>query len=251
MKKKTVLAMFTTMAIMASTFVGCGTNTYMAKSVPMNQTTFTMAAFDVENVEDAELQAAAEAAAAETATAETEAAVENETAPASASTDSNSGSKPAANTNTKPSENTGSGGGSKPSSNTSSNSTKPAETKPAPSQPAPAQTQPSAPAHEHNWQEHVTVTETWVPNIVTVDDYELRDICVGHETHCNCGAVLSDSECEAHAMAHILAGECDATSNVDLYEPQNVKVGSHEEDHGHMETSRVIDYYYCECGARK
>mgnify|MGYP006990336123 CR=1 FL=1 len=36
----------------------------------------------------------------------------------------------------------------------------------------PAQpSQPEQPAHQHTWQDHVVTTQTWISNIVVVEDY--------------------------------------------------------------------------------
>ena len=49
---------------------------------------------------------------------------------------------------------------------------------------------PSKPAHQHNWKDHVVTKSEWVPNIVTVDDYEERQVLVGVAWQCNCGAQI-------------------------------------------------------------
>lgn len=106
------------------------------------------------------------------------------------------------------------------------------------------------PSHQHAWKEHTATTQTWVPNIVTVEDYGTQQVAVGTVTYCNCGAVLTSGAYE-HAVAHLRAGEDDGCQFETLYETQTVVVGSHTEDHGHYETSTYVDYYYCDCGATK
>ena len=32
---------------------------------------------------------------------------------------------------------------------------------------------------------------------------------------------------------------------------ENIKVGSHQEDHGSYQTETYVDYQYCDCGARR
>ena len=85
-----------------------------------------------------------------------------------------------------------------------------------------------------------------------VDDYQTQQVEVGCNIQCNCGAVFTSAAgLDEHTMAHILAGEDDGNWTVPIYEEQQVKVGSHEEDHGHYETVTYVDYYYCDCGATK
>lgn len=122
---------------------------------------------------------------------------------------------------------------------------------PAPTQAAPAPTQ--APAHVHQWKEHKATREEWVPNIVSVPDYEVREQTMGYII-CNCGAEfrMDDSSYAAHAAAHIFADESDGYSTeVRVIGSEEVQVGSHEEDHGHYESVEYTDYMYCECGATK
>lgn len=118
-----------------------------------------------------------------------------------------------------------------------------------PTQPA----QPSAPVvkeepvHTHTWADHVVTTQEWVANIVTVPDYETTETAVWV---CNCGAVMTMPESDAHGMAHILAGE-PANGHTET-QTTTVQVGSHTEDQGHYETKTSVDYRYCTgCGARQ
>ncbi len=113
--------------------------------------------------------------------------------------------------------------------------------------------QPKEPVHEHSWKEHYAETQTWIPNIVVVEDYgeipgEKYSVCI-----CNCGFETSDGDgMRSHIMAHEEAGESSQFSGYDTYgESTWGVIGSHEEDQGHYETSRYVDYYYCDCGARK
>ena len=140
-------------------------------------------------------------------------------------------------------------------SGTSSGSTtnKPADPTPTPS-PAPAPT--PTPTHTHNWKEHTVTEQVWVPNIVVVDDYEER--VVGHVDDvfiCNCGYTTTNRDDIAnHVKSNVLAGN-EGHGNFTIQPGYDVvevvKVGSHEEDHGHNETKTYVDYYYCDCGERK
>ncbi len=115
----------------------------------------------------------------------------------------------------------------------------------------PEQSQP--PVHEHTWKEHYAETQTWIPNIVVVEDYgeipgEQYGLCI-----CNCGFETTDHDMQvAHMMAHIEAGESSQFTTQTLWtEPTWGVIGSHEEDQGYYETSTYVDYYYCDCGATK
>lgn len=122
----------------------------------------------------------------------------------------------------------------------------------------------TAKQHTHNWKEHMATQQVWVPNIVTVDDYEDQQVVTGYY-ECDCGARFELSEEGAaalleHQETNLLSvangtatGEvkCFGYMSHEYYDTQPVKVGSHEEDHGHYETSTYVDYYYCDCGATK
>ena len=160
------------------------------------------------------------------------------------------------------------------SSNTSAASTKPTDKNTSGSNlknsSAAVTTQPSAPAHEHSWQEHTAATKQWIPNIVTVDDYETKTI-YGAQFY----RVISDTEMigdgpiywfengftydDLEAISYnalvngdqgVIDGIC-YSQYVNVQKTKDIKVGSHEEDHGHYETSTKVDYYYCNCGATK
>ena len=134
-------------------------------------------------------------------------------------------------------------------SDTASTSSQATPTQPAPEQP----TQPTPePVHNHGWKEHTATKQVWVPNIVVVDDYEIQNVEVGKLYSCNCGFQTTDgSVIDEHGINHVLNGEMDNFGISTIYEQQQVKVGSHEEDHGHYENSSYVDYYYCDCGATK
>ena len=125
---------------------------------------------------------------------------------------------------------------------------KPVEQKPATEQ-KPSEQKPIE-VHQHAWQDHVTTVPVWVPNIVTVDDYDYQNVLVGSVWVCNCGARITSGEKE-HAMNHILNGEDDGGHDEPAYESQLVKVGSHTEDHGYYENQTKVDYQYCACGATR
>lgn len=110
-------------------------------------------------------------------------------------------------------------------------------------------TQTQAPAkHQHNWK--TNTTQKWVSNMVTVDDYENQQVAVGsYAVFAYDGfKAATKAEHEQHAKELILAGKDDGYQYEIIYETQRVKVGSHQEDHGHYET---ITYQYCDCGATK
>lgn len=142
---------------------------------------------------------------------------------------------------TKKTETAGNAQSSSTAQSGGNNSTsKPAGTKPA----------ESKPAHTHAWKEHTATKTEWVPNIVTVPDYGTQQVVVGSAWHCNCGAVIQ-GDTSNHVMNHILNGEPDNGYDAPIYENQTVQVGSHTEDHGSNVTTSYVDYYYCDCGARK
>ena len=137
------------------------------------------------------------------------------------------------------------------------NTEQPVETqKPVPpAQPeTPAQpSQPEQPVHQHTWQDHIATTQTWIPNIVVVEDYgeipgESYDYFV-----CNCGYETADAGAiEAHVIAHVESGDIQNFTIQTRYKDSTYGViGTHEEDQGHYETSSYVDYQYCDCGERK
>lgn len=151
------------------------------------------------------------------------------------------------------------------STKTESTNTAPAETKRPAQSTTPAQTnssaqsttpvQPTTPAqsasaHEHTWIAHNVTTQVWVPNIVVVDDYEYQIVGKTDTVfHCNmCNFETTDRDAIAQHAYDTHHGFAIREGH-DIIE--EVKVGSHEEDHGHYETSTYVDYYYCECGATK
>lgn len=124
--------------------------------------------------------------------------------------------------------------------------------------------------HTHSWKDHTATTQTWIPNMVTVDDYEdqVKEIWI---TKCDCGAEFYDDYGGKKIQAHFeetdakLREKCrqegrnwtaDELTCMGFilwpeYETERVKVGSHTEDHGHYEESTYVDYQYCDCGATK
>lgn len=142
-------------------------------------------------------------------------------------------------TETTANENTSDG--TKPSENTSNGTTSEQSVL---TDTAPAQ---SAPTHEHTWVAHNATKQVWVPNIVIVDDYEYQYV-ESYLFHCNeCGFETTSRDAIAE---HVYATYHGFAIN-DFSHYEQVKVGSHEEDQGHYETSTYVDYYYCECGATK
>lgn len=254
MKTKKVMAMFIAMSVLAVMGVGCGSEKNLASiGAGYGIGTISLEALELADegtgtVEAIEGTALAEKPQETAAEPEKEADAKPAAAQPAADAKAGNEAKPAQNENKPAADNT------KPA-----NETKPAQDNPkpvstAPSQPEPPKApEPAAPAHEHVWHEHTAEKQEWVPNIVTVDDYETQKVPVGSEIHCNCGAVLPGNAeaLEEHATAHILAGEDDGHWNVVIYEEQQVKVGSHEEDHGYYKTVTYVDYHYCDCGATK
>lgn len=115
----------------------------------------------------------------------------------------------------------------------------------------PASAPEPVPAHEHTWKEHIATTQIWVPNIVVVDDYEPQTV-ESYLFICNCYFETDDRDViTQHVIDHADAGEASNFTIQDHSYTEQVKVGSHEEDQGHYETSTYIDYYYCDCGATK
>lgn len=121
---------------------------------------------------------------------------------------------------------------------------------------------PTSVLHTHNWKEHTAARQVWIPNIVVVDDYEDRQVQDGYEYVCGCGMVFDTTEAiDEHILGVMYAnfdnksdtpfGKCTGYENRPKYKTEHVKVGSHEEDHGHYENETYVDYYYCDCGARK
>ena len=89
---------------------------------------------------------------------------------------------------------------------------------------------------------------------MTVD--EIVDFAEGYGIDvfysCNCGFQTTDDNAIAdHSIQHALKGKLTNYGMQSIYEQQQVKVGSHEEDHGHYENTTYVDYYYCDCGSTK
>lgn len=127
---------------------------------------------------------------------------------------------------------------------------KPAETE----APKPAETE--APKHEHSWKEHYATRQVLVREAWTEEEYvgdETRDIIEEH-TFCNgCGADVTGIGMGAHADAS--EGGTDAHGG---WSTRSVVVGQetvpvyipvfHDAEYT---TEQYVDYYYCDCGARK
>ncbi len=112
---------------------------------------------------------------------------------------------------------------------------------------APVVSAPETPVHTHSWADHTVTTQEWISNIVTVPDYETQTTYVWV---CNCGAVMDLSAQDAHAIAHLDAGEAD--NGHEESRSTQVQVGSHTEDQGHYENKTTVDYRYCTgCGAKQ
>ena len=113
--------------------------------------------------------------------------------------------------------------------------------------------QPSAPAHSHSWKDHTATKQVWVPNIVTVPDYETQQV-FSHYLYVFSADGYSTTDINAvksHSIELAKQGLSTNYSNVPQYTEQTVQVGSHTEDHGHYETQTYVDYQYCDCGATR
>lgn len=113
--------------------------------------------------------------------------------------------------------------------------------------------QPSAPAHSHSWKDHTATKQVWVPNIVTVPDYETKQV-FSHYLYVFSADGYSTTDInavKAHSVELAKQGLSTNYSNVPQYTEQTVQVGSHQEDHGHYETQTYVDYQYCDCGATR
>lgn len=112
---------------------------------------------------------------------------------------------------------------------------------------------PSAPAHTHSWKDHTATKQVWVPNIVTVPDYETQQV-FSHYLYVFSADGYSTTDINAvksHSVELAKQGLSTNYSNVPQYTEQTVQVGSHTEDHGHYETQTYVDYQYCDCGATR
>lgn len=125
------------------------------------------------------------------------------------------------------------------------------------------------PGHKHAWKDHTTTVETWIIDVVPI--YEEHEVLVGYTKkyteigiHCNCGQVFLytdpgySEKFRDHSVAHILADEPSnywteaewiEDKNLPIYDTERVQVGT--EDHSHYETETIVDYRYCDCGARQ
>ena len=113
--------------------------------------------------------------------------------------------------------------------------------------------QPSAPAHSHSWKDHTATKQVWVPNIVTVPDYETQQV-FSHYLYVFSADGYSTTDInavKAHSVELAKQGLSTNYSNVPQYTEQTVQVGSHTEDHGRYETQTYVDYQYCDCGATR
>lgn len=114
--------------------------------------------------------------------------------------------------------------------------------------------QPSAPAHSHSWKDHTATKQVWVPNIVTVPDYETRRV-LSHYLYVfyEDGYTTTDpDDATAHCIELARNGvDLNNYSMIPRYTEQTVQVGSHTEDQGWYETQTYVDYQYCDCGATR
>ena len=96
-------------------------------------------------------------------------------------------------------------------------------------------------------------TETWIPNIVIVEDYGPIPGEVYYLAVCSCGYETEDAdEIRTHYKEGFDAGTCISFGIQTRYRESTYGViGTHEEDQGHYETISYVDYQYCDCGETK
>lgn len=232
MKSKKGITMAMALCL-AMTFLGCGKSPDEAVMATEVMTTEeTTAEETIAEETTAEETTEVETAAAEESTEETTAAPKVETTKAETKAAPKAETKAAPKAETK------------------------AETKIAPKAPAPTQAAPAptqAPAHTHQWKEHKATREEWVPNIVSVPDYETVDIITTYYVCDNCTFKTTNiQEGELHSGDHVLNGDDGGhwIENV-VTGTENIQIGSHEEDQGYYQNVEYTDYYYCDCGATK
>ena len=256
MKKRTrFFSVIATLTIAMGTLTACGDADYdsMTYDESVDYVEDYGVEATIEPVEEDETEVEDEEIVKETDAGEDEEVVEDETVDEAEPVKTEAPKTDTNGSKTNGSTNGGSKTNGTTNSGTSSGSTtnKPANPTPTPS-PAPAPT--PTPTHTHNWKEHTVTEQVWVPNIVVVDDYEER--VVGHVDDvaiCNCGYTTTNrDDIVNHIKNHGFAGEnTQFTIQPGHDVVEVVKVGSHEEDHGHNENKTYVDYYYCDCGERK
>ena len=136
--------------------------------------------------------------------------------------------------------------------------------------------QSSASSHSHVWKDHIATKQVWVPNMVTVDDYETQTISgaqfytfsgyneLGQPTYTSDGPTywFENGFTMDDLKEIIVEGLRNADETgcyngvyygnyVNRTKTENIKVGSHQEDHGSYQTETYVDYQYCDCGARR
>ena len=129
----------------------------------------------------------------------------------------------------------------------------------------------SEPSHTHTWVDHTATKQVWISNMVTIDDYETKTIYGAQFYTVQAdGSLLSNGptywfengftnddlkDIMRNALVQnpqgIVNGICYA-QYVNRTKTEKIKVGSHQEDHGHYENQSYVDYQYCsECGEKK
>ncbi|MCI8893769.1 MAG: hypothetical protein HFI41_03780 [Lachnospiraceae bacterium] len=270
MKKNMVVAMLTTLAIGVSVFTGCGdTNKVANTGTQAGMDSINKVVTDTTIIGDVEPNTSEEAVkppvadtGIESAEKKTEDATKNE---ATKPVEKKAEDKKATNTqkpeesktsqNNNPTQTTQMPARNEGVENTGEtseivqNTQKPVDGLAKPTNPNPA----PEPVHEHSWKAHTATKQEWVPNIVKVDDYRKKPVVVGYQYECECGATFSSrEEGIAHSTAHIEEGASEVMYTCgDVYEEQEVLVGSHEEDHGYYKDVTYTDYEYCDCGATR
>lgn len=91
--------------------------------------------------------------------------------------------------------------------------------------------------------------------MVTVTDYETKLVKTGYKYVFNYDKYTCYSEKDRQSHMNKLVKDgvkiylAERCTTSPTFKEQKVAVGTREEDHGHYET--YIDYYYCDCGAKK
>ena len=136
---------------------------------------------------------------------------------------------------------------------------------------------PSTSAHTHQWNDHITTKQVWVPNIVEIPVYETNIVYGaqfytfsgidehGHEewiangpiywfengfTHDDLSKIIFDALEKSPNGDGIVDG-VSYGSYANIQRTDRVQTGTKQEDHGSYKTEFYVDYQYCNCGARK
>lgn len=117
--------------------------------------------------------------------------------------------------------------------------------------------------HTHVWEDHTATRKVWVPNVVTVPDYETRTISGGqlYTLHSD-GRWYGDGETywfytdeDFEVFKSLIVSKMREEGYIGNYvnrsKTEQVQTGSHQEDRGRYETETYVDYQFCACGATR